>query len=153
MAAKVKKIEVWTGEIDDRAGALDAKLAPLAAAGADLTFIIARRQPDMPGKAVVYLGPLKGARQVKAAESAGLRRATELSALHYEGANKPGSAQAITQCIAAAGISMRGLTAATIGKNFMLVLAFDSEDAADAALKAIKSMKGPAKKTPARKKK
>jgi hypothetical protein len=146
MAQKVSKIDVWTCEIDDRPGALDARLGPLAAAGADLTFCVARRQADKPGRAVVFLGPLKGAKQTKAAEGAGLRRATELAALHFEGPNKPGSAHAVTELLSDSGINMRGLLAATIGKTFMLVLAFDSNDDADRALKAIKAGAGKGKK-------
>ena len=49
MAYSVKKIEVWTGDISDRAGGLAAKLAALAEAKADLTFVVARRQPHQPG--------------------------------------------------------------------------------------------------------
>src|SRR5438093_1284967 len=59
MPQTVSKIEVWTGEIEDKPGALDAKLQPLAAAGVDLTFLIARRQADRPGRGVVFLAPLK----------------------------------------------------------------------------------------------
>jgi hypothetical protein len=140
MAQTVRKLDVWTGEIDDRPGALDAKLQPLAAAGADLAFIIARRQPDRPGKSVVFLGPLKGAKQTKAAQEAGLNVATNLVALHYEGPNKPGSASKITHALAEGGVNLRGLSAATIGTKYMLVLAFDSGMDADKALALIKAI-------------
>jgi len=138
MAQTVNKIEVWTCEIEDRAGTLDAKLQPLAGAGVDLTFALARRQADRPGRSIVYLGPLKGPRQIKAAESAGFRLAHELVAVHFEGPNKPGSASKITHALAEAGINMRGLMAATIGKKYMLVLAFDSNEQAEAAIVQIK---------------
>jgi hypothetical protein len=139
MAQTVRKLDVWTGEIDDRPGALDEKLQPLAAAGVDLTFAIARRQNDRPGKGVLFLGPLKGAKQTKAAQAAGLSLAPNLAALHFEGPNKPGSASKITHALAEAGINMRGLSAATIGTKFMLVLAFDSSMDADRAIQAIKA--------------
>ena len=139
MAYTVKKIDVWTGDIGDRPGGLTAKLDPIGAAGADLTFIVARRKPDDPGRGVVYLGPLMGAKQAGAAKSAGLRRATELTALHLEGPNKPGSASQVTHILAGAGINLRGLSAATIGNKFMLVLAFDSAAIADEALKLLKA--------------
>jgi hypothetical protein len=139
MAASVSKIDVWTGEMEDRPGTLDAKLQPLAAAGADLTFILARPQPDRPGRSVLFLGPIKGAKQTKAAEAAGLVPAPTLAALHFEGPNKPGSASQVTHALAKAGINLRGLMAATIGTKFMLLIAFNSGLDAEEALKVIKA--------------
>src|SRR5436190_23699190 len=100
MAHTVSKIDVWTGGIDDRPGALAAKMQPVAEAGADLTFAIARRQPHLSGRGVVFLGPFKGAKQTKAAAAAGLTRATDLAALHLEGPNKAGSADEATRILA-----------------------------------------------------
>ena len=50
MAFTANKVEMWTGEIDDRIGGLAALLEPLAEAGVDLEVVVARRQPGMPGK-------------------------------------------------------------------------------------------------------
>lgn len=140
MAITAKKIDVWVGEIRDHAGGLLDKLEPIATAGADLTFIVARRQIERPGTGIVFLGPLKGAKQQKAAMSAGFYKPAGLAAVHLEGPNKPGSAAAAIQALADAGISMRGLEAATIGSKFMLVLAFDSEADADQAVKLLKAV-------------
>lgn len=139
MPASVKKIDVWTGEMDDRHGTLDEKLQPLAAAGADLTFIVARPQPDRPGRSVLFLGPVKGAKQTKAAQASGLAPAPNIVALHFEGPNKPGSASQVTGALAEAGINLRGLVAATIGTKFMLLIAFNSELDAEQGLKVIKA--------------
>jgi hypothetical protein len=146
MPASVSKIDVWTGEMDDRPGTLDEKLQPLAAAGADLTFLVARPQPDRPGRSVVFLGPIKGGKQTKAAEAAGLVPAPTLAALHFEGPNKPGSASKVTHALAQAGINLRGLLAATIGTKFMLLIAFHSEMDAEQGLKVIKASAKKAKK-------
>ncbi len=69
MAYTVSKVDIWTGEIEDQVGGLAGKLESLADAGADLEVVIARRQPDRPGKGVVFLGPVAGAKSKKAAEA------------------------------------------------------------------------------------
>src|SRR5262245_14832414 len=131
MAYTVKKVEMWSGEIEDRVGGLAAKLDPLASAGADLEVVVARRQPQTPGKGVVFLGPVAGAKAKKAAEVAGLRKTRYLSAVRVEGQNKPGECSRLTRLLAAAGLNLRGLSATVLGKRFVAALAFDSD--ADAA--------------------
>jgi hypothetical protein len=134
MSYQVKKVEVWAGEIDDQAGGLAAKLEPLADAKVDLQFLIARRQPHVPGKGIVFLSGLKGARAARAATAAGLSKAANLFSLRVEGPNKPGACYALTRRLADAGINLRGVSAGVMGKKFLLFLAFDSaDDAATAA--------------------
>ena len=134
MSYTVSKVEMWTGEVDDRVGALSARLAALAAAGVDLEIVVARRQPHLPGKGVVFLGPIKGAKAQKAAAAAGLTRATHLFALRVEGPNKAGDCHRITRLLADAGVNLRGLTATVGGKRYVLSLGFDTDaDAAHAA--------------------
>jgi len=134
MAYSVKKVDVWTGEIADRPGGLAAKLEALADAGANLSFVIARRQPHLPGRGVVFLGPLSGGKQSNAARAAGLAKASDLFALQVEGSDKPGVGSRITGTLADAGINVRGLSAGKTGNKFVLFVAFDSaEDAGNAA--------------------
>jgi hypothetical protein len=134
MAYTVSKVEMWTAEINDRVGGLDAKLAPLADAGVDLEIVIARRQPHLPGRGVAFLGPIKGAKGQKAAAAAGLTRAASLYALRVEGPNKAGDCRRVTRLLADAGISLRGLSATVCGSRYVLSLGFDTEaDAARAA--------------------
>src|SRR5262249_2144740 len=111
MAYTVNKVDVWTGEIDDKVGGLAAKLEPLAGAGVDLGFLIAPRQPQAPGKGVVFLGPVTGAKGSKAAKGVGLSKTTELAALRLEGPNKPGAASELMRALADAGINLRGVSA------------------------------------------
>jgi len=139
MAIIVKRIDVWVGEIRDHPGGLLDKLDVVAESGADLTFILARRQIERPGTGIVLLGPLKGAKQQNAARLAGFYKPAGLAAVHIEGPNKPGSAAAAIRSISQAGISLQALQAATIGSKFMLVLAFDSEEDADMAVKLAKA--------------
>jgi hypothetical protein len=131
MAFTVTKVDMWAGEIADRVGGLAAVLGPLAEAGADLEVVVARRQAGNPGKGVVFVGPLTGAKVRKAAQAAGLAKATDLVALRVEGPNKPGECHRLTQRLAEAGLNLRGLAATALGNKFSISLGFDN--AADAA--------------------
>src|SRR5688572_14215182 len=113
MAITAKRIDIWVGEIRDHPGGLLDKLDVIAEVGADLTFIVARRQIERPGTGLVLLGPLKGAKQQNAARLAGFYKPAGLAAVHIEGPNKPGSAAAAIQSISEAGISLHSLEAAT----------------------------------------
>src|SRR5262249_21507787 len=126
MAFNANKVEMWTGEISDRVGGLAAVLAPLAEAGVDLEVVVARRQPGMPGKGVVFLGPIKGAKAQQAAATAGLKKTPDLAALRVDGPNKPGECQRLTKLLADAGINLRGLAATVVGDKFTISLGFDS---------------------------
>jgi hypothetical protein len=139
MPYDISKVDVWTREIDDTAGSLAAVLDPLAAAGVDLTFLIARRRTLVPGKGVVFLGGISGAKGTKAATAAGLSKATDITGLRVEGTNKPGDCHRVTRILADAGISLRGLSASVIGKKYVLILGFDTADDAAKATKLLRA--------------
>jgi len=67
MKLDIARIDVWVAGIEDRPGGLVEKLRGLAEAGANLEFVIARRAPERPEKAVVFATPIQGAKQTKAA--------------------------------------------------------------------------------------
>jgi hypothetical protein len=67
MAYRISKVDVWAGEIEDRPGGLAGKLAGLAQAGANFEFLISRRAPEKPGTGVVFLTPVRGSAQKRAA--------------------------------------------------------------------------------------
>ena len=96
-----------------------------------MEFVISRRAPDTPGTGVVFLTPLKGAAQLKAAKKAGFEKTPSLHSLRIEGPDKPGLGAQLTQALAAAGINLRGLSAAAMGTRCVMYVALDS--AADAA--------------------
>jgi hypothetical protein len=131
MKLDVSRTDTWAAVIDDRPGGLADKLAALATAGANLELIIARRAPEQRGSGVVFVTPLKGAKQIKAAEAAGFQKTDSLHTLRVEGADKPGVGLKLTQALAQAGINLRGLSAAALGKRYVSYLALDT--AADAA--------------------
>ena len=138
MALQVKGVDVWVASIKDRPGAVAEKLCGLADAGAQLEFVISRRSPEKPGTGVLFLTPLKGDAQVKAAKKLGFRKTKNHPAIRIEGPDKPGEGAKITEALTAAGINLRGVSAAAIGKRFVAYIALDSQ--ADAA-KAIHILK------------
>jgi len=134
MALKVGKAEIWMGTIEDRAGGAAAKIGPMANAGANFEFVFARRMPEQPGKGLLLVAPVKGARVVAAAKAAGIDKAAGVYGLRIEGANKAGGGAKMTRALADAGITFRGLSATMIGTKFVCYLALDSaEDQAKAA--------------------
>ena len=138
MALEVSRVDVWVGSIADKPGGLSAKLEALADAGADLEFVIARRAPDKPGTGVVFVAPVKGAAQIKAAKSAGLKKAKTMAPLRVAGPDKPGLGAKLTGLLADAGINLRGMSAARMGKKFVLYLSFDSQAASAKAARVLR---------------
>jgi hypothetical protein len=133
MAYSIRKVDVWAAEIDDRPGGLAGKLDALAKAGASLEFIIARRQPDKPGTGVVFLTPVKTAKQKRAASETGFNTTSSLQSVRVEGPDKPGLGTRMTRALADAGINLRGISAAALGRKSVSYFAFDSaDDAANA---------------------
>lgn len=138
MPYSIRKVDVWAAEIDDRPGGLTGKLEALAKAGASLEFIIARRAPDKPGKGVVFLTPVRGAKQTGAAINAGLGTTDSLHSVRVEGPDRPGLGTKMTRALADAGINLRGLSAAALGRKSVAYFAFDSADDASNAIKLLR---------------
>ena len=133
MLLTVERVDVWAVDLDDRPGALDEKLAGLAQAGVNIEFIIARRRGEGSNKAVVFLTPLVGEKQESAGKALGFAIAQGLRSLRVSGPDEPGKAHMVLRALGAEGINLRGVSAATIGREFVMHLAFDSDtDAAKA---------------------
>jgi len=134
MALSVTRTDIWVAGMKDRPGGLNEKLALLAGAGAQLEFVLARRTPEKPGAGVVFLAPVRGARQVAAAKKAGFHKSKSLCSLRVTGPDKPGTGAKITAALARKRINLRGISAAALGKRFVMYLALDcAADAAKAA--------------------
>jgi len=138
MRVDVSHVDVWAASMDDRPGALAEKLDALAQADIDLEFIIARRAPDMPGTGVVFVTPIKGPRQIRAARKAGFEKTRSLHGLRVATGNKPGFGAELTMRLGNAGINLRGLSGAAIGNRAIFHLAFDSSDDASKAKRLLK---------------
>jgi hypothetical protein len=141
MKVKVSKTDVWVAAMDDRPGGLAELLEVVADAGANLEFIISRRTPEKPGKGVVFVTPIKGLRQVKAAKAAGFKKTSSLHSLRIEGADQPGLGAKMTTLLARAGVNLRGLSAAAFGRRFVCHLALDTAASAAKAVKVLRAAK------------
>jgi hypothetical protein len=138
MAYTVKKVDVWAGEIADRPGGLASTLAAMNKAGANIEFVVARRAPDKPGTGVVFLTPIKGSKQKTAAQQAGLATSEGLHSVRVEGPDRAGLGAKMTDALAGAGINVRGISGAALGRRAVSYLAFDSAADSDAAVKILK---------------
>jgi hypothetical protein len=148
MSLTITKVDVWAAEIDDTPGGLAKLLGALAGTGADLECVVARRDPTKLGKGVAFLTPVKGANVKKAAKAEGLAPAEKLATLKVEGDDASGIGSRIISTVAEAGVNLRGVSAAVIGRKFVAYLGFDADsDAGKAtrALKALATAKKPAK--------
>jgi len=141
MAVTIEKVDVWAGEIADQPGGLAEKLEAIAKAGGDLEFIIARRQPEKPGTGVVFVAPLKGAAQIRAAKEVGLSKTDNLHSLRFEAPDRPGLAANVTRAVADAGINLRGLSAAAFGRQCVIYFAFDDPEEAKKARRLLKGIR------------
>jgi hypothetical protein len=136
----ISRVEVWSGDIPDRAGAAAAVLEVLSRAGADLKFLFTRPHPTRPEASVMILAPIIGPEQTQAARSVGLEPAPDIPMLCVEGDNIPGIGSQVMGWLAVAGVNLRGLSISAVGDRFVAYLAFDSPQSATRALQVLASM-------------
>lgn len=138
MSYRVKPVEVFAADVMNRPGMLARVLEALSNAGANLEFVIARRVTENTSR--VFVAPLKGAKQLRAADDVGMRRAAGMHAVRIEGPDRPGLGARITRGIAAAGLNIRGLSAASPGRNNLCYVAFATTDEAALAVRTLKKI-------------
>lgn len=136
----VEREDVWAASVDDQAGALAAKLSALTDAGADLDFIVVRRAPEKPGTGVVFVTPLRGDREVRAAAAVGFLVTSSLRSVRAEGPNEPGAAAKLAKVVGDAGINMRGFSAAALGTRFVVHIGVDSAEDEEAAIRLLSGL-------------
>jgi predicted amino acid-binding ACT domain protein len=124
----VEKVDVWAAPIQDKPGALADLLKTLQDAGADLQFIIARRATEKPGTGVVFVTPLQGEREVRAASQAGFNVTQSLHSIRIMGLDRAGIVARLTRALAESGINLRGLSASVIGSQFVAYIGVDSSE-------------------------
>jgi hypothetical protein len=138
MAYTIKKVDVWAGEIADRPGGLADTLTAMSNAGANFEFLVSRRAPDKPGRGVVFLTPIKGAKQKGAAQTAGLNTTDSLHSVRVEGPDRSGLGTKMSRALADAGINLRGISAAALGRRTVTYFGFDSAADADTAIRVLR---------------
>ena len=127
MKLDIRREQVWVAPMGDKSGALAEKLEQLAAAGANLDFLIARRVDKPAGRGVVFVTPVRGPKQQAAAKKAGFHKSESIHGLSVGCKDAPGYAATITRALAEAKINLRGFSGAAVGKRAVLHLALDSE--------------------------
>ena len=136
MAYQIKKADVWAIDIPNRAGTLARVLDPLAKAGAQLEFLVARKVDESTSR--VFLAPIKSPRQKKVAQSIGVAPTRSMHCLRIEGPDRKGLGADLTRAVADAGVNLRGISAAAVGKKTVTYLAVESEQALKEAQRAAK---------------
>jgi hypothetical protein len=126
MSFKFDRVHLWTCEVADEAGGVAGKLAFLAQAGANLEYVYTKRLQNKSGAGVLFVAPVTGATQVRAARAAGLMETDDPVVRRIEGDNQAGLAHRLTQQWAIAGISFGSLTMAVMGDKFIGYAAFDT---------------------------
>jgi len=139
MDVLAERVDVWAASIEDSPGGLAWVLSALREAGADLQFIVARRAPDQSGKGVVFVTPLQGDREIRAAAQVGFNVAQSLHSVRVMEQDRPGLAADLTLQLAEAGINLRGFSSSVIGTQFVAYVGVDTLDDAN---KAIETLRG-----------
>jgi hypothetical protein len=137
---KAQRVDTWAAPIEDKPGSLADKLRALSAVGVNLEFVIARRAPEKPGTGVVFVTPIKGAKQTKAAVAAGFRKTAKLHTVRIEGPDKKGQGACLAQALADQGINLRGISAAAISKKFVGHIAVDTSAAAAKVARVLRKL-------------
>jgi hypothetical protein len=145
MSFTVTKVDIWSSKIEDKPGSLAKVLGALGNCGANLDCVIARRDSAKSGSGIVFLTPVKGTPTRKAAQSGGLAPAKNVATLKVEGDDAAGLGGRISTAIGDAGINLRGVSAAVIGKKFVAYFGFDSAADATKAARALKTLASPKK--------
>ena len=126
MSFKWDRVHVWSCEVVDQPGAAAGKLSFLAQSGANLEFISTQRLPNKPGFGYLYVAPLTGPTQLRAAKTAGLHEVDSPVVHRIEGDNEAGLAHRLTKTWELANITLQGLTLCVLGEKFVGYVAFDT---------------------------
>ncbi len=137
---KVTRVDTWAAALQDKPGNLAGKLKALGSAGVNLEFVIARRRAERPGKGVLFVTPIRGAKGSRAAREAGFAKTNSLHTVRVEGPDRKGQGARIAQALAEQGLNLRGLSAAAIGRQFVTHIALDSSGDAAKAVRALKAL-------------
>lgn len=137
MTLLVERVDVWAAAIDDKPGALAAMLTTLQDVGVNLQTIMSRRDREEPGKAVLYVAPLQGDLEVRAAALVGFNVTQALHSIEVMGRDRPGAAAELTQKLAEGGINLRGFSFSMIGTQFVAYLALDTLEDANQAMEIL----------------
>lgn len=141
MSFQISKVDVWQGQIPDKPGTLGKALAALGQSGADLGYALAKRDDEAPGNSIVFITPLKGAKQTKAAAAIGFRKSTQFHVIRVAGVDRPGLASEVAAALGDAGVNIHELTGTVLGKQVVIHVKVDSKADASKAVRTIRKVK------------
>jgi predicted amino acid-binding ACT domain protein len=140
MDFQLHRVPVWSAEIPDQSGGAAGVLAPLAEAGVNLEFIWTRRLTEKPGKGVIFVAPITGPAQTRAAHTAGFDRAGDMVLLRIDGTDRPGVGHHLASCLASAGLNLRGLSMTALSGRFVAYVACDNAEDTTKAVQALAAL-------------
>jgi hypothetical protein len=127
MDFEITMVDVWTAELEDRPGTLAEKVEALQRAGANLEFAILRPSGDvLSSTGLLFVAPVVGTAQTRAAEEVGLEKNASLHALRIVGPDRPGLIAGIARTLADARINVTALWAAALGERSAQYIRFES---------------------------
>ena len=88
----------------------------------------------------LFLCPVTGPAQIRAAKKAGFTQTKSLHSVRVGTPDKKGLGARFTCALAEAGINLRGLSAAAIGRKSVMYLAFDTTADATKAVRVLKKL-------------
>jgi hypothetical protein len=138
----IKKFPIWSTEIDDVAGATTGLFKVLADAGVDVQFALGRPQGTKPGKALLFLSPIKGKQQEEAARNADFVPRPDVVGVQVDGPNRKGGNFKLTAALAHADVTVRALVTTVSGDRFTAVFAVSSDEEANEAIKVLHEVVG-----------
>ncbi len=136
---RISRVDVWAAGLQDKPGALAKKLDALAQGGVNLQFVISRRL-DRGKRGVVFVTPVQGAKQIRAAKAAGFKKTRSLQSVRVQAPNRRGALARVTRALAEAGINLRGCSAAAMGESGIAHFAFDKPADAGKAVRILKAL-------------
>jgi hypothetical protein len=133
----IKKFSMWSVEVDDVAGATTGLFKILADAGADIDFSLSRPLGDKPGRAILFLAPIKGKKQEEAARQAEFVERKDVVGVQVQGPSRVGGNFRLTAALAHENLSVRALVTTVDGSRFTTIFALRSDADADRAIKVL----------------
>ena len=126
-----ERVEVWAASIQDQPGGLAKVLRGLRDAGADLELIIARRARRSREPASCSWPRCVATRRLRLRRCWASMSPAAFNRSVLKEITNPAIASEMADKLAAAGVNLRGLTAAVMGTKFIMYIGLDN--AADAA--------------------
>jgi len=133
----IKKFSIWSTEIDDVAGATTGLYKILADAGAHIEFSLSRPLGDRPGKAILFLAPIKGKEQEEAARQADIVLRPDVVGVQVQGPSRVGGNFRLTAALAHEDLTVRALVTTVDGSRFTTIFAFQNDADADRGVKVL----------------